>query len=65
MSGGRNRIYLCLARMSGQEMQYIEDAFRTNWVGPLGPNVDAFEARLGSVMGGGVIKTKSMTYLRL
>ena len=36
-------IYLCLAHMSGNELQYIQDAFDTNWVVPLGPNVDAFE----------------------
>jgi dTDP-4-amino-4,6-dideoxygalactose transaminase len=39
----RNRIYLCLAHMSGNEMKYIQDAFDTNWVVPLGPNVNGFE----------------------
>ena len=40
-----NRIYLCLAHMSeaGEELKYIREAFDTNWVVPLGPNVDAFE----------------------
>ncbi len=38
-----NRIYLCLAHMSGNEMKYIQEAFETNWVVPLGPNVNAFE----------------------
>lgn len=38
-----NRIYLCLAHMSGEEMRYIREAFDTNWVVPLGPNVNAFE----------------------
>lgn len=38
-----NRIYLCLAHMSGNEMKYIQEAFDTNWVVPLGPNVNAFE----------------------
>lgn len=37
------RIYLCLAHMSGQEMKYIQEAFDTNWVVPLGPNVNGFE----------------------
>ena len=39
------RIYLCLAHMSetGEEMKYIQEAFDTNWVVPLGPNVNAFE----------------------
>ncbi|GAA2997500.1 DegT/DnrJ/EryC1/StrS family aminotransferase [Prevotella corporis] len=40
------RIYLCLAHMSGNEMKYIQEAFDTNWVVPLGPNVNAFEDEL-------------------
>ena len=39
----RKRILLCLAHMSGEEMKYIQEAFDTNWVVPLGPNVNAFE----------------------
>ena len=44
----RKRIYLCLAHMSetGEEQKYIKEAFDTNWVVPLGPNVNAFEAEL-------------------
>lgn len=42
----RNRIYLCLAHMSGNEMKYIQDTFDTNWVVPLGPNVNGFEEDL-------------------
>lgn len=42
----RNRIYLCLAHMSGKEQQFIQEAFDTNWVVPLGPNVNGFEADL-------------------
>lgn len=41
-----NRIYLCLAHMSGQEQKYIKEAFDTNWVVPLGPNVNGFEEDL-------------------
>lgn len=43
-----NRIYLCLAHMSeaGLEQKYIKEAFETNWVVPLGPNVNAFEKDL-------------------
>lgn len=43
-----NRIYLCLAQMSeeGLEQKYIKDAFDTNWVVPLGPNVNGFEKDL-------------------
>ena len=42
------RIYLCLAHMSeaGLEQKYIKEAFDTNWVVPLGPNVNAFEDEL-------------------
>ena len=42
------RIYLCLAHMSeaGLEQKYIKEAFDTNWVVPLGPNVNAFEKDL-------------------
>ena len=44
----RKRIYLCLAHMSetGEEQKYIKEAFDTNWVVPLGPNVNAFEEEL-------------------
>ena len=44
----RKRIYLCLAHMSetGLEQKYIKEAFDTNWVVPLGPNVNAFEEEL-------------------
>ena len=44
----RNRIYLCLAHMSeaGMEQKYVQEAFDTNWVVPLGPNVNAFEKDL-------------------
>lgn len=43
-----NRIHLCLAKMSpnAMEQRYIKEAFDTNWVAPLGTNVDAFEKAL-------------------
>ena len=47
------RVYLCLAHMSGNEMKYIQEAFDTNWVVPLGPNVNAFEADLEAMVGQG------------
>lgn len=40
------RILLCLAHMSGREMDFIKEAFDQNWVVPLGPNVDGFEKDL-------------------
>ena len=48
----QKRIYLCLAHMSGNEMKYIQEAFDTNWVVPLGPNVNGFEADLKTFAGG-------------
>ena len=46
-----NKILLCLAHMSGMEMKYIQEAFDTNWVVPLGPNVNAFEEDLERLCG--------------
>ena len=50
----RKKIYLCLAHMSEtkEELKYIRNAFETNWVAPLGPNVDAFEKELEGFIGG-------------
>ena len=47
------RIYLCLAHMSeaGLEQKYIKEAFDTNWVVPLGPNVNGFEKDLEAFCG--------------
>lgn len=45
------RIYLSSPHMCGDEMKYVEDAFKTNWIAPLGPNVDAFEKELASYIG--------------
>nr|WP_283244198.1 DegT/DnrJ/EryC1/StrS family aminotransferase [Luoshenia tenuis] len=39
--------------MHGEEMEYIKEAFETNWIAPLGKNVDAFEAELAQYLGGG------------
>ena len=47
----RNRIYLSLAQMGGREQDFIREAFDTNWVVPLGPNVDAFERELADFIG--------------
>ena len=46
-----NRIWLSLAHMSGREQDFIKEAFDTNWVVPLGPNVDAFEKSLAEYLG--------------
>lgn len=48
MAEERKTIYLCLAHMSeeGWEQKYVKEAFDTNWVVPMGPNVNAFEQNL-------------------
>ena len=50
----RKTIYLCLAHMSedGMEQKYVKEAFDTNWVVPMGPNVNAFEDELGNFVNG-------------
>ena len=51
----RKTIYLCLAHMSedGMEQKYVKEAFDTNWVVPLGPNVNGFEKDLEEFVGEG------------
>lgn len=50
MTEERKNIYLCLAHMSeeGMEQKYVKEAFDTNWVVPMGPNVNAFEQDLAN-----------------
>lgn len=52
----RKTIYLCLAHMSeeGLEQKYVKEAFDTNWVVPLGPNVNGFEEDLKQFVNDGV-----------
>jgi dTDP-4-amino-4,6-dideoxygalactose transaminase len=45
------KILLSTPHLGDLEMEYVEEAFRTNWVAPLGPNVDAFERELASYVG--------------
>lgn len=47
----KKRIWLSLAHMSGREQDFIKEAFDTNWVVPLGPNVNGFEADLEKYIG--------------
>lgn len=56
MSEERKTIYLCLAHMSeeGLEQKYVKEAFDTNWVVPMGPNVNAFEEDLRKFVTGNV-----------
>lgn len=45
------RILLSSPHMGGTEQKYINDAFNTNWIAPLGPNVDGFERELANYIG--------------
>ena len=60
------RIYLCLAHMSdaGLEQKYIQEAFDTNWVVPLGPNVNGFEKDLEDFVNGTVVETRLIESLQ-
>ncbi|EIT86538.1 glutamine--scyllo-inositol transaminase [Fictibacillus macauensis ZFHKF-1] len=50
-SATKERIFLSPPHMSGKEQQYINEAFESNWIAPLGPNVDAFEQEMASYIG--------------
>jgi pyridoxal phosphate-dependent aminotransferase EpsN len=47
----KKRIYLSSPHMSGNEQKYINQAFETNWIAPLGPNLDAFEKEIANYLG--------------
>ena len=47
----KKRIYLSSPTMHGDEQRFVQEAFDTNWVAPLGPNVNAFEKELASYVG--------------
>lgn len=46
-----NKIWLSSPHMGGNEQFYVNEAFRTNWIAPLGPNVDGFEADISKYLG--------------
>lgn len=54
MSTNNERIWLSLAHMGGKEQDFIKQAFDTNWVVPMGPNVDGFEHDLQNYLGNDV-----------
>ncbi|MCQ6278890.1 aminotransferase class I/II-fold pyridoxal phosphate-dependent enzyme [Bacillus sp. EB600] len=47
----KKRIFLSSPHMSGNEKKYINEAFESNWIAPLGPNVDQFERELAQYVG--------------
>lgn len=50
---GNKRIYLSSPTMHGEEQRFVTEAFDTNWVAPLGPNVNSFETEMASYTGCG------------
>nr|WP_106532997.1 aminotransferase class I/II-fold pyridoxal phosphate-dependent enzyme [Planomicrobium soli] len=51
MESAKERIFLSTPHMTGNEMKYIHQAFETNWIAPLGPNVEAFERQIADYIG--------------
>ena len=47
----KKRIYLSCPTMHGEEQEFIKEAFDTNWVAPLGPNVNSFEKEMAEYVG--------------
>ncbi|MCS0826122.1 aminotransferase class I/II-fold pyridoxal phosphate-dependent enzyme [Cytobacillus firmus] len=50
-TSNKSRIYLSPPHLSGNEIKYIQEAIDTNWIAPLGPNVDAFEKEIAQYTG--------------
>ena len=51
MERHKERILLCLCHLSGNEQKFVKEAFDSNWVVPLGPNVNGFEKDLEAFVG--------------
>ena len=45
----KEKIWLSSPHMSGNEMKFVNKAYETNWIAPLGPNVDGFEQDLSPI----------------
>lgn len=48
----KKKIWLSPPHMGGQEKRFVEEAFATNWISPVGPHITAFEEDLGCYLGG-------------
>lgn len=46
----KERIHLASPHMCGKEKEFVEEAFQTNWIAPLGPNVNAFEEEVAKIV---------------
>ena len=51
MTGRRERIHLSIPHMSGLEEGFVREAFESNWIAPLGPQVEAFEREFREIVG--------------
>ncbi|WP_223591799.1 DegT/DnrJ/EryC1/StrS family aminotransferase [Neobacillus bataviensis] len=51
MESDNKRIYLSAPHMTGNEQKYINSSFESNWIAPLGPNVDRFEKEISQYVG--------------
>src|SRR5918993_3449279 len=49
----KERIWLSAPHMGGQEIKFVQEAFDTNWIAPVGPNLNAFEEELAAYNGVG------------
>jgi len=58
---GRQRIPLSVPHMSGRERRYVEEAFASNWLSTVGPNVDAFEREFAARLGAQAVAVSSGT----
>lgn len=56
---GLKKIFLSPPHMGGNEKKYVDDAFSTNWIAPIGPNVDAFEHDIAEFTGCGYVAALS------
>ncbi len=55
----KKRIYLSCPTIHGEEQEFVKEAFDTNWVAPLGPNVNAFEKEMVAYTGAGAASALS------
>jgi len=61
VSDARERIYLSAPHMGGEEEKFVAEAFRTNWLSSVGPNLDAFERDLEALVGAPTVALASGT----
>ena len=52
----KRRIFLSSPHMGGEEIDFVKEAFESNWIAPLGPHVDAFERECAEFAGVGSTK---------